>query len=65
MFPNAGFTIATISIGKALESEGIQWIGTAMTIVVILVWFFVAIYHIKSVWKKKILWPGKDEDHDQ
>jgi len=21
--------------------------------------------HIWAVWKKKILWPGKDEDHDQ
>jgi C4-dicarboxylate transporter/malic acid transport protein len=65
VFPNVGFTICTISIGKALMSEGILWIGTAMTLILVAVWFFVSIMYIRAVWKGQILWPGKDEDHDQ
>ena len=60
-----GFTIATVSIGEVLESEGIQWVGSVMTIVLVLMWLFVGYHHVRSVWRRKILWPGKDEDHDQ
>jgi C4-dicarboxylate transporter/malic acid transport protein len=65
VFPNVGFTICTINIGKALMSEGILWIGSVQTIVLVVVWLFVGGAHIRAVWKKQILWPGKDEDHDQ
>jgi len=65
VFPNVGFTICTINIGEALMSEGILWLGSAMTIMLVIVWLFVGSAHIGAVWRKKILWPGKDEDHDQ
>jgi tellurite resistance protein TehA-like permease len=65
VFPNVGFTIATISLGKAFQSEGIMWVGSAMTILLVATWLFVGCTHIRAVWKKFILWPGKDEDHDQ
>lgn len=65
VFPNVGFTIATINIGKALMSEGILWLGSAMTVILVIVWLCVGAAHIRAVWKKQILWPGKDEDHDQ
>jgi len=65
VFPNVGFAIATITIGTALRSEGILWLGSAMTIVLVLVWIFVASMHARAVWKRQILWPGRDEDHDQ
>jgi len=65
VFPNVGFTIATVNIGKAFMSEGILWLGSAMTILVITVWLFVGIAHVRAVWTRHILWPGKDEDHDQ
>lgn len=64
MFPNIGFTICTIAIGDALMSEGILWVGSAMSILVIATWLFVGFMHIRAVWRKDILWPGKDEDHD-
>lgn len=65
VFPNVGFTICTIEIGKALMSEGILWLGSVMTIVLVAVWLGCAGMHVRAVWKKEILWPGKDEDHDQ
>ncbi|CZR52264.1 related to C4-dicarboxylate transport protein [Phialocephala subalpina] len=65
VFPNVGFTIITIEIGAALMSPGILWIGSAMTIMLVIVWIFCATMHIRAVLKKEILWPGKDEDHDQ
>ncbi|CAG8981532.1 hypothetical protein HYALB_00013924 [Hymenoscyphus albidus] len=64
VFPNVGFTICTISIGNALMSEGILWVGSVMTILVIVTWIFVGFAHIRAVWRRDILWPGKDEDHD-
>jgi C4-dicarboxylate transporter/malic acid transport protein len=65
VFPNVGFTICTINIGNALMSEGILWLGTAMTILLVVTWIMCATAHVRAVWKKEILWPGKDEDHDQ
>jgi tellurite resistance protein TehA-like permease len=65
VFPNVGFTIATIQVGTALMSEGILWIGSAMTVVLVATWLFVGAAHARALWKKQILWPGGDEDHDQ
>lgn len=62
VFPNVGLTIATINIGKLLESQGIQWVGSIMTILLIATYFFVASMHIKAVWTRQILWRGMDED---
>lgn len=65
VFPNVGFTIATISIGEAIISEGVQWVGSVMTVLLVATWLFVGVAHVRAVWRKQILWPGKDEDHDQ
>lgn len=65
VFPNVGFTICTINIGEALMSEGILWLSSVMTVLLVVVWLFVGTMHFRAVWKKQILWPGKDEDHDQ
>lgn len=64
IFPNVGFTIATISIGRDLYSEPILWLGSAMTIVLTVVYVSVLILHAKAVYTGQILWPGKDEDKD-
>ena len=34
VFPNVGFTIAVIDIGEQLESQGIQWVGSIMSILI-------------------------------
>lgn len=62
VFPNVGFTIATISLGKTFESEGVKWVGSIMTIGIVAMWLFVAANHIRAVWNRDILWEGKDED---
>lgn len=62
IFPNAGMTLAAIQIGDALESSGIKAVTSAMTIVLVMMWFIVAAFHIFAVTKKVILWEGQDED---
>lgn len=62
VFPNVGFTIATIEIGQVLQSEAILWFSSAMTILLVATWLFVLVSHINAVVKKKILMPGMDED---
>lgn len=65
VFPNVGFTLVTSEIGEALMSEGITWVASVMTVLIVLVWLVTGIAHIRAVWQGKILWPGKDEDKDE
>jgi C4-dicarboxylate transporter/malic acid transport protein len=62
VFPNVGFTIATIKIGERLESDGIKLVGTAMGTVLFFLWILIMGCHIKAVVTHQICWPGKDED---
>ena len=62
IFPNVGFTIATISIGKSLRSEGIQWVGSIMTILLIVTYLIVAMAHVRAFVRHEVCWPGKDAD---
>ena len=62
VFPNVGFTIATIRIGEELQSPGILWVATVMTILLVVMWIFVFCMQVRAVLKKQILMPGKDED---
>ncbi|OQV01783.1 hypothetical protein CLAIMM_07077 [Cladophialophora immunda] len=63
VFPNVGFTLATINIGKALRSEPILWVGSVMTVLMIILYFYVLCNHIRAVWRRDVLYVGKDEDH--
>jgi tellurite resistance protein TehA-like permease len=36
VFPNIGFTLATGYIGEELESEGIQWVASVLTVVLVI-----------------------------
>lgn len=62
VFPNVGFTISVLSIGKALHSRGIEWVGTIMTILIVALWLFVLVSHVRAVARHDILSAGKDED---
>lgn len=64
VFPNTGFAIATIDIGNELNSEGIRWVGSAMTILLVIVWLYNLVMHTRTIALKRMLWPGKDEDRD-
>lgn len=62
VFPNVGFTIATIQIGNKLESSGIQLVGTGMGVILFFLWITIVGCHIKAFATHMICWPHKDED---
>lgn len=62
VFPNVGFTIATIDIGEQLKCQGIQWVGSIMSIFIFAAWLFVISHHIKALVTKRMMMPGMDED---
>lgn len=64
IFPNVGFTVATVEIGRELGSEGILWVGSVMTILLVAIWLFTAFMCVRAVAMKQIIFPGKDEDRD-
>ncbi|KAJ5778946.1 C4-dicarboxylate transporter/malic acid transport protein [Penicillium paradoxum] len=55
VFPNVGFTIATIRIGEELESNAIAWVATVMTILVFAAWLMDLSLHLKSIFQKRIM----------
>jgi tellurite resistance protein TehA-like permease len=65
IFPNVGFTVATIMIGRELESDGILWVGSVMTILLTAIWLTAVVGCVRAVWLGQIMWPGKDEDKDR
>ncbi|KAL2129902.1 hypothetical protein VTI74DRAFT_7161 [Chaetomium olivicolor] len=64
VFPNVGFTLASLRLGAALGSGGILWFGTIMTALLFLAWAFIAFRCIRAVYRREIVWPGHDEDSD-
>ncbi len=62
VFPNVGFTIATIKIGERLGSPVIGAVGTVMAGILFFFWVLIFVCHVRAVFNKKICWPGKDED---
>ncbi|KAF7712497.1 Uncharacterized protein PECH_004641 [Penicillium ucsense] len=61
-FPNIGLIIATISIDRQLQSEGILWVGSVATILMVMLYLFIATMHVRAVIKHQILCKGQDED---
>ena len=62
VFPNVGFTIAIIDVGKVLRSEGVKWVGSVMTVLMVVLYLFILVSHVRAVVGRKILWDGRDED---
>jgi tellurite resistance protein TehA-like permease len=62
IFPNAGLTLATIQAGKVLHSDAINGVASALTILLVIMWFVTAAFCIRAVFLCQVLWPGKDED---
>ena len=55
VFPNVGFTIATIYIGEELESNAIAWVATVMTVLVFAAWLMDLFLHLRSIFQKRIM----------
>lgn len=62
VFPNTGFTLATISIGKELASGSIQWVTTGISICMVIIFVFVFVNHVRAVVVQDIMYPGRDEN---
>lgn len=62
VFPNTGFTLATITMGDWLGSKGVSGVATAMSIGIICMFIFVLVCHVRAVIRQDIMYPGKDED---
>lgn len=62
VFPNVGFTISVITIGKVLRSEGAMWVGSVMSILLVALYLFVQVSCVRAVLTKRVLYEGRDED---
>jgi tellurite resistance protein TehA-like permease len=62
VFPNTGFILATISIANEVQNEAAKWAATGMSIVLILLYFFVLFHHVRAFIIQDIMYPGRDED---
>ncbi|CEF77741.1 hypothetical protein SNK03_005599 [Fusarium graminearum] len=62
VFPNTGWILATITIGNALGSEHVKWMGTGMSIVLVITYFYVVYRHVKAFIAQDIMYTGRDED---
>ncbi|KAL1610431.1 hypothetical protein SLS60_002098 [Paraconiothyrium brasiliense] len=66
IFPNTALTTATFAIAKALDgNKPIQYVGCAMTILVILTWLVVFGMMFRAIKIHQILWPQKQEDRTE
>lgn len=64
VFPNGGFTLATIQLGQAFDSHEIKVLASVMTTLLVVAWLIVAILCVKAVMQKRVMWPGTDDDKD-
>lgn len=64
IFPNVGYTLATIQLGLQLESEAILWVTSVMAILLVVVLIATWATCMWSVITRRIMWPGKDEDKE-
>ncbi|KAK8089639.1 hypothetical protein PG997_004600 [Apiospora hydei] len=64
VFPNAGLAMATIQIGKALGSHGVDVFAAALTVLLVCFWFLCAAMHVRAVWRHDLLQPGRDQGVD-
>ncbi|KAI8948350.1 voltage-dependent anion channel-domain-containing protein [Xylaria longipes] len=62
VFPNTGFILATISIAKEFRNPHVLRFASALSILLVLMYSFVLVSHIRAVVKQDIMYPGRDED---
>ena len=62
VFPNIALALVTGRIGQVLESEGIKWVASMMTLFLVAAWIFVFFTNVRAVLKGQIMMAGKDED---
>ncbi|KAI0439119.1 voltage-dependent anion channel-domain-containing protein [Xylaria telfairii] len=64
VFPNTGFILATISIAKEFGNSHVLRFASALSILLVFMYLFVFVSHIRAVFRQDIMYPGRDEDVD-
>ncbi|GKT41052.1 malic acid transport protein [Colletotrichum spaethianum] len=62
VFPNTGFTLATISIGNQLGNQAVLWFATGMSVCLLGAYFYVLYHHVRAVLIQDIMYTMRDED---
>lgn len=62
VFPNIALALVTGRIGERLESGGITGIASAMAVLLVVAWLFVAVLNLRALVVRQIMMPGMDED---
>ncbi|KAI1192708.1 voltage-dependent anion channel-domain-containing protein [Nemania serpens] len=65
VFPNTGFILATISIAKEFQNVHVLRFASALSILLVLMYLFVLVSHIRAVIRQDIMYPGRDEDVEE
>lgn len=62
IFPNTGFTLASISMAREFGNEVLIWATTVMSICMVCAYLFVLASQVRAVIVQDIMYPGRDED---
>ncbi|KAM7218681.1 putative c4-dicarboxylate transporter malic acid transport protein [Rhypophila decipiens] len=62
IFPNVGFVLSTVRVGKVFGSDGLLWFSSVMTACLFVAWIVIAARCLRAVRRREIMWPGHDED---
>lgn len=65
VFPNTGFILATISIAKEFKNAHVLRFASVLSILLVLMYLFVLVSHIRAVIRQDIMYPGRDEDVEE
>jgi tellurite resistance protein TehA-like permease len=55
IFPNCGLGIVLLDIGKLLECRPMEWVGTALVILISALWVVVNGFHVEALYKGRHL----------
>ena len=58
IFPNVGFTLSTIYLGREFDSEAVLWVATAMVILLVIFWLFDMVTFFKAI-IYSIIWDSR------
>ena len=62
IFPNVGLFIALLQLADAMDLSSVKVVVSVATVLLFVLWVFVATMNIRAVVRKEVLWPGQDED---
>ncbi|KAI0879093.1 voltage-dependent anion channel-domain-containing protein [Hypoxylon argillaceum] len=62
VFPNTGFVLSTIAIAKEFGNAHVLRFASVLSVLLVLMYFFVLVSHVRAVIKQDIMYPGRDED---